>query len=59
MGKVIASHPISLTRHGSRDNLSIKSINTEGLAPSKYIIGMAMGETVIFVSVVSREGRYQ
>ena len=50
---------MSLTRHGLRDDMSVTSINTEGLTPSKYISGMEMGETVTFVGIVSGEGRYQ
>ena len=33
--------------------LSLTSIKTEVLTPSKYISGIAMGETVILVGVVS------
>ena len=57
--KGIRSPPTSLTRHGSRADLSVTSIDTEGLTPSKYISGMAMVETVTFVGVVSGEGRYR
>ena len=56
MEKGIRAPPISLTRHGSRADLSITSIKKEGLTPSKYISGMPMGETVTFVGVVSGEG---
>ena len=56
-GKCIRAPLISLTRNGSRTDLSVTSINTEELTPIKYISGMEMGETVTFVGVVSREGQ--
>ena len=53
--KYTTSPHISFTRHGSRANLSVTSINLEGLKISKYISGIELGEAVTFVGVVSGE----
>ena len=59
MEKVIRDPPISLTRYRSRADLSVTSIKTDGLIPSKYISVMEMVETVKLVGVVSGEGQYR
>ena len=41
----------------SRADLSVTSIKTEGLTTIKYISGTAMGDTVTFIGVFSRDSR--
>ena len=57
MGKGIRAPSISLTRHGSRSDLSVASIKAEVLTPSKYISDILMVETVTFVGVFSGESQ--